>query len=68
MIENKEELIEEIKRLISIDGSAVEINPKYLEYFEFDELQEIKDTLDGKKKNQDAISNDYLDELFNKCS
>ena len=68
MIENKEELIEEIKRLISIDGSAVEINPKYLEYFELDELQEIKDTLDGKKKDHDAISNDYLDELFNKCS
>ena len=66
--EEKQNLIEEIKHLISIDGTAVDINPNYLEYFEFEELQDIKNELLNKKIHQNEISNDYLDELYSKCS
>ncbi|MEA2050169.1 MAG: hypothetical protein U9O56_05510 [Campylobacterota bacterium] len=64
----KEDLVEDIKHLISINGENVDINPNYLEYFELDELIEIKKNLEYKKINQDAISNSFLDELFDKCS
>ncbi|MEA3290131.1 MAG: hypothetical protein U9Q04_08125 [Campylobacterota bacterium] len=63
----KEELIEVIKQLISIKGEKVDINPKYLEYFEIDELLEIKEQLEGKKsKNLDQ--KDFLDDIFERCS
>lgn len=65
---SKEELIDSIKHLISVDGSVTDINPNFLEYFELDELVAMKDDLENKKKNIDSISNDYLDEIFNKCS
>ncbi|MEA3352614.1 MAG: hypothetical protein U9Q33_02185 [Campylobacterota bacterium] len=66
MIE-KQQIIEEIKQLISIKGERVEINPKYLEYFELDELLEIKEQLEGKKsKNLDQ--KDFLDDIFERCS
>jgi hypothetical protein len=63
----KEELITDIKHLISVDGTSIDINPNYLEYFEFDELIEIKDQLEFKKDKNSSISNDYLDELYEKC-
>ncbi len=69
MINNeKEEIIEEIQHLISIDGTSVDINPNYLEYFELEELIEIKETLLDNKINHSHISNDFLDELYHKCS
>ena len=43
----KQELIEEIKELIKINpNDSIEINPKYLEYFEEEELLDIKKQLE----------------------
>lgn len=65
---SKEELIENIKKLISIDGSeSIDINPNYLEYFQLEELIEIYDTLKIKKDNQKNTLGNYLDELYEKC-
>ena len=42
----KQELIEEIKELIKINpNDSIEINSKYLEYFEEEELLDIKKQL-----------------------
>ncbi len=64
--ETREDLIIQIKHLISVTGEEVEINQKFLEYFEYDELKETRDSLEYKKTNQDKITNDYLDELYEK--
>jgi len=64
----KEELIEEIKTLISCDGSTTDINPNYLEYFELDELISIKDQLVYKKTNQKNHLEPFLDDIFKSCS
>jgi galactokinase/mevalonate kinase-like predicted kinase len=64
--ETREDLIIQIKHLISITGEEVEINPKFLEYFQYDELVEIRNNLEDKKTHQDKITNDYLDELYEK--
>jgi hypothetical protein len=58
---NKEELIEEIKVLISSDGSSVDINPAFLEYFELEELVDIRDQLLKSKKNDNK---GLLDEIY----
>jgi hypothetical protein len=68
-MDEKLELIEEIKTLIDTNSnSTTQINMKYIEYFELDELQSIRDDLLGKKNNSHQESNDFLDEIFNKCS
>ena len=64
----KTDIIEEIKHLISVDGTATDINPNYLDYFEVEELEEIRDSLIYKKVHQDKISKEFLDEVFEKCS
>ena len=64
--ESREDLITQIKHLISITGEEVEINPKFLEYFQYEELVETRDSLEYKKTHQDEITNDYLDELYEK--
>jgi len=64
--ETREDLIIQIKHLISVTGEEVEINPKFLEYFQYDELIEIRNNLEDKKTHQDKITNDYLDELYEK--
>jgi len=61
--ESREDLIIQIKHLISITGEEVYINPKFLEYFQYDELKETRDNLEYKKIHQDEIVNDYLSEL-----
>lgn len=64
---HKEELIEEIKNLISTDKSeVVEINPNYLQYFELDELEQIKDKLLDKKKKIIENNSSFLDEIYEK--
>ena len=63
----KNELIEEIKHLISVDGSSVDINPNYLQYFDFDELCDIKEQLINRKIDQNEIAKEYLDEVYEKC-
>jgi hypothetical protein len=65
-MEEKKELIEQIKLLIAIDGETVHINPNYLEYFELEELESIKDDLLEKKKQKDQSSKEYLDQIYEK--
>ena len=63
----KQELIEEIKELIKINpNDSIEINPKYLEYFEEEEILDIKKQLESRKDNISKISNNYLDEIYEK--
>ena len=65
----KEELIQEILNLINTnDNTKISFNPSYIEYFEKDELIEIRDLLIGKKEKNKTPSKDYLDDIFNKCS
>ncbi len=63
----KEILIENIKELIKINpNDSIEINPKYLEYFDEEELLNIKKELELRKENISKISNNYLDEIYEK--
>ncbi len=63
----KEILIEEIKQLIAIQkDDKIEINPKYLEYFSEQELEDIRATLVLKKEHIMDTNNVYLDELYEK--
>lgn len=65
---NKTELIEEIKHLISVDGSSTEINPNYLEYFTEEELVEMKEDLIFKKLNAVETTKEYVNELYEKLA
>ncbi len=65
---NKLELIEEIKQLISVDGSSIDINPNYLEYFELEELEDIKQQLLNNKSNVKSFTKEYVEELYEKFS
>ena len=63
----KEELIEEIKVLISTKKEEnIEINPDFLQYFELEELISIRDNLIIKKNKIRESTFDYLDELYEK--
>jgi len=64
----KTELIEEIKHLISVDGTETQINPNYLEYFEVEELIEMKEDLISKKLNVVETTKEYVDELYEKLA
>jgi hypothetical protein len=66
MREENDNLVIQIKHLINTTGEEIEINPKFLDYFQYDELLEIRNNLEYKKINQDKIINDYLDELYKK--
>lgn len=63
----KKEIIENIKELIKINpDETIEINPSYLEYFDVEELLDIQKQLEYKKNNISKISNNYLDEIYQK--
>ena len=63
----KNEIIENIKKLIKINpDETIEINPSYLEYFDIEELLDIQKQLEYKKNNISKISNNYLDEIYQK--
>ena len=63
----KKEIIENIKKLIKINHEdSIEINPKYLEYFELEELLDIQKRLEYKKENISKLSVDYLEEIYQK--
>ncbi len=64
--ETREDLVIQIKHLISVTGEEVEINPKFLDFFQYDELLETRDNLEYKKIHQNEITNNYLDELYEK--
>ncbi len=68
MDNNKLELVEEIKQLISVDGSSIDINPNYLEYFELEELEDIKQQLLNNKSNVKDFTKGYVEELYEKFS
>ena len=63
----KEELIVQIKDLLKINtNEVIDINPNYLEYFQEEELEDIINQLNGRKKNVSAITAEYLDEIYEK--
>jgi len=63
----KQQLIENIKELIKINPEdSIEINPNYLEYFDEEELLDIQKQLEFKKENIIKITNNYLDEIYQK--
>ncbi len=63
----KEEIIEEIKKLMVFSkDDSVEINPNYLQYFTLEELENIKDNLNKKRRNGSQINKIYLDEIYEK--
>lgn len=63
----KEELIIEIKELIKTDKSDnIDINPNYLNYFDIQELNDIKIVLEKKKKDFTTTNSTYLDEIYMK--
>lgn len=62
----KIELIEEIKKLIATGDESIEINPNYLEYFELEELQNIKEELLLKKQNIKDSTAEYVEEIYSK--
>ena len=66
---NKQELIDEILLLINTnDKSKIDFNLNYIEYFELDELMEIRDVLLNKKEQNKKPSRDLIDDIFDKCS
>ena len=63
----KKDLIEEIKDLIKVSKEEkIEINPNYLDYFEVNELEDIKNQLLNKKSSINETTVDFLDELYEK--
>lgn len=68
MDKGKEELIREIQHLISVDGTSIDINPNYLEYFELEELEDIKQQLLNNKSNVNVFTKGYVEELYEKFS
>ncbi len=64
----KNELIEEIKSLITSDGTSVDINQNYLEFFTLEELEDMRNDLIFKKENIVETTKEYIDELYDKLS
>ena len=63
----KEQIIQNIKELIKINpNDTIEINPNYFEYFEEKKLLDIQKQLEFKKENISKITNNYLDEIYQK--
>ena len=63
----KMQIIENIKKLIKINpDETIEINPNYLEYFDVEELLDIQKQLEFRKDNISKITNNYLDEIYQK--
>lgn len=65
----KLELINSIKELIKVNKNEnIEINEAYLEYFTKEELEDIKTSLELRKKNFNKENHKYLDEIYEKTS
>lgn len=65
-MEEKEYVINEIKSLISVSGESVDINPKLLDYFDLEELYDIKDNLNRKKEEFHKNNQTFLEEIYEK--
>lgn len=65
--EEKLALLEDIKHLInSTDEALIPINPAFLDYFTYEELQELKRQLIDKKRHFFENNQDWLDEIYEK--
>ncbi len=62
--DDKKMLLEKITTLIDQNNNTT-INKKYLQYFEIEELKDIIQQLEAKKTNS---SEQYLNDIFDKCS
>lgn len=63
----KIELIEEIKKLIvTSKDDVIDINPAFLEYFQVEELESIRDDLLVRKSNIRESTFAFLDEIYEK--
>jgi len=66
-MEEKEEIIEEIKNLITTSkNDTIDINPNFLAYFQLEELNSIKEQLILKKSKIRETTFDFLDEIYEK--
>lgn len=65
-MEEKEYVIGEIKGLISSTGEQTEINPKFLDYFDLEELYDIKENLLRKKEQVRENNKEFLEEIYEK--
>jgi hypothetical protein len=65
-MEEKEYIIDEIKSLISSTGEKIDINPKFLDYFDLEELYDIKENLLRKKENFRENNKDFLEQIYEK--
>jgi hypothetical protein len=65
-MEEKEYVIDEIKSLISTTGEQTEINPKFLDYFDLEELYDIKENLLRKKELVRENNKKFLEEIYEK--
>ncbi|WP_419764908.1 MAG: hypothetical protein ACNI28_00655 [Arcobacter sp.] len=65
-MEEKEYVIDEIKSLISTTNEKTEINPKFLDYFDLEELYDIKENLLRKKELVRENNKDFLEEIYEK--
>ena len=64
-MENKQkrELLEDIEKLLSFDGSDTKINPNYLEYFTIEELTSIKKELERKYTNMVEENLEWMEQF-----
>jgi hypothetical protein len=69
-MEEKQLLIQEILALVNANKSSQTstINPNYLDFFELEDLIDIRDGLLKKSEEFKNNNNSYLDEIFSKCS
>ena len=65
-MEEKNYVIDEIKSLISTTGEEIEINPKFLEYFDLEELYDIKENLLRKKEQFRENNKEFLEQIYEK--
>ncbi|PLY11281.1 MAG: hypothetical protein C0626_01550 [Arcobacter sp.] len=65
-MEEKDYIINEIKSLISSTGEQTEINPKFLDYFDLEELYDIKENLLRKKELVRENNKEFLEEIYEK--
>lgn len=66
-MEEKQQLIEEIKELIKINkDDSIEINPNFLDYFQVEELISIKEDLKIRKSKIRESTFKFLDEIYEK--
>ncbi len=66
-MEEKKQLIEEIKELIKTNkDDSIEINPNFLDYFQVEELIFIKEDLKIRKSKIRESTFKFLDEIYEK--